>query len=89
MPRIAITRLMYGWSKWGGGNQGLVKEELDEWYCQSCSEMQKKELPSYMVESATREFMRVCAKCKNVMVRSNIRSYWKLLNYIRGDSLQT
>lgn len=86
MPRVTIkiSRLKYGWSKWGGGNHGLVKEELDTWYCQSCAEEQKKGLPSYMIESATREFMRVCAKCKHRMVENNLRSYWKLLGLLRG-----
>ena len=79
---------MYGWSKWGGGNQGLVKEELDEWFCQSCAKPQRKGLPSYMVESAEREFMRVCSSCKHKMVQNHIRNYWRLLGYIRPDELQ-
>lgn len=83
MVRIVITKLMYGWSKYGGGNKGLVKEMLDEWYCQACSELQRKELPSYMVLSATREFMRVCSRCKNRMVRERLKDYWKLLDSVR------
>lgn len=79
-----ITRLMYGWSKWGGGNKGLVKEELDEWYCQSCSETQRKGLPSYMVETAEREFVRVCSKCKHKMVEQNLKDYYDLIKILRG-----
>jgi len=81
--KYTINQLSYGWSKWGGGNKGLVKEELDEWYCQGCGEFQKKILPSYMVESATREFMRVCSSCKHKMVEKRIRDYWKLLAVIQ------
>ena len=85
MVKVTITRLMYGWSRWGGGNQGLVKEELDEWYCQNCGEIQKKGLPSYMVETAEREFVRVCAKCKHKMVENRLKDYWGLMNYTRRD----
>ena len=84
MVRITITQKMYGWSKWGGGNQGLVKEELDEWFCQTCGKTQRKGLPSYMVESATREFMRICSSCKHKMVADRLRNYWKLLDVIRS-----
>ena len=84
MVRVTITQKMYGWSKWGGGNHGLVKEELDTWYCQGCSELQRKGLPSYMVELATREFARVCAKCKHEMVVKRINSYWKLIGWVQG-----
>ena len=70
---------MYGWSKWGGGNKGLVKEELKEWYCQACIKPQKKELPSYMVETATREFVRVCSSCKHKMIKKNLKSYYDLI----------
>ena len=74
---------MYGWSKYGGGNKGLVKEELDEWYCQSCSEIQQKGLPSYMVELATREFARVCSRCKHKMIQKRLRNYWSLVGETR------
>lgn len=83
MIRISITKQMYGWSKWGGGNHGLVKEELNEWYCQNCGELQKRGLPSYMVESATREFLRVCAGCKHEMVVKNLKTYWQLMKSTR------
>ena len=75
--------MMYGWSKWGGANHGLVKEELDEWYCQNCSELQRKGLPSYMVETSDREFVRVCAKCKHKMIINNLRDYWGLMGLTR------
>ena len=75
---------MYGWSKWGGGNKGLVKEELDEWYCQSCAEVQRRGLPSYMIETAEREFVRVCSKCKNRMVKKNLKDYYDLIK-MRGE----
>ena len=75
---------MYGWSKWGGGNKGLVKEELNEWYCQSCAKIQRKGLPSYMVETAPREFVRVCSKCKHKMIVEKLDSFYELIKIVRG-----
>ena len=37
-----------------------------------------------MVELATREFARVCAKCKHEMVVKRINSYWKLIGWVQG-----
>jgi len=65
---------MYGWSKHGGRNFGLVMEELNEWYCQVCQEKQTKDLPAYYipVDEDEREFVRVCSKCKNIAEQNNI-----------------
>lgn len=79
---------MYGWSKWGGGFKGLVKEELDTWTCQCCAEDQTIDLPSYMVEIWPREFVRVCAKCKNKMIKEKIKKFDDLVALVRS-SLQT
>lgn len=76
---------MYGWSKWGGGNKGLVRENLEEWYCQSCAQKQRRELPSYMVEVANRDFVRVCARCRHKMLIDNLKDFWDLLSVIEKD----
>lgn len=76
---------MYGWSKWGGGTEGLVKEELDEWYCQSCGEKQLKTFPSYMIptDEAQRDYIRVCAECKAKTYGQRVIFSYQLLRIIR------
>ena len=83
--KVKITKLMYGWSKWGGGNKGLVKESLDEWACQACGEKQRRELPSYMLELWPREFVRICSKCKNIATKNKLKSFYELLEYVKKD----
>ena len=63
---MKITKMMYGWTKWGGASHGLVKEQLDEWYCQLCGEHQVVELPAYMfpLDDGNRNFIRICSICK-------------------------
>ena len=74
-----IFRNQYGdhlpqqfWSKWSWGGFGILKEELDEWYCQVCGEKQVKEFPSYMVsvDKNGREFVRICCLCR-VKIKKN------------------
>ena len=65
-----FTRQKYGWSKYGGANHGLVKEELPEWFCQGCGQKQVRGLPSYMIPMTLvddRNFVRVCSKCENLL----------------------
>jgi hypothetical protein len=82
---ISITMKCYGWSKWGGAREGLVKEELDEWYCQACGEKQVKILPSYMfpVDDLGRDFARVCTKCKAKSLAKKISVWNDLLSLLR------
>jgi len=58
-----ISRKCYGWSKWGGAREGLVKETLQEWYCQACGEKQTIDLPAFMYEIVDNEFVRLCSRC--------------------------
>ena len=58
-----ITKEMYGWTKYGGGKHGLVREQLKTWYCQICGEEQTQDLSSYMVNLGDRNFLRICSKC--------------------------
>jgi len=77
---------MYGWSKWGGATQGLVKEELDEWYCQVCGEKQTKTLPSYMIpmDLTQRDFARVCSDCKAKAKVTKVVIFWDLLRIVKA-----
>jgi hypothetical protein len=85
LPSLSITMRMYGWSKWGGGSEGLVKEELEEWYCQSCGEKQLREFPSYMipVDKAQRDYIRVCVWCKAQSVMNNLTFCQELLKLMK------
>jgi hypothetical protein len=83
---VSITGKMYGWTKWGGATQGLIKEELDEWYCQICGEKQIKTLPSYMfpMDCTQRDFSRVCTDCKAKAHVRHVVIFWDLLKIIKG-----
>lgn len=85
-PSLSITKMMYGWSKWGGATHGLAKESLDEWYCQVCGEKQTKMLPSYMFpyDSFGRDFVRICARCKAKAKLKDICYVFELINLIKG-----
>jgi hypothetical protein len=82
---LTITHRMYGWSKWGGAREGLVKEDLDVWYCQSCGEKQLRILPSYMfpVDELGRDFVRVCSLCKAKSIIKKLSKFGELLRLIR------
>jgi hypothetical protein len=77
------------WSKWGGANQGMIKEDLPEWSCQSCADTQRRGMPSYMVEVSSLDYVRICSRCKNIMVREGLNNYWSLIAKVRPSSLQT
>jgi hypothetical protein len=77
---VSITHKMYGWTKWGGAREGLVKEDLDIWYCQVCGEPQLRVLPSYMfpMDESDREFVRVCSLCKAKAVLQKLHQWTEL-----------
>lgn len=83
---ISITHKMYGWSKWGGAREGMLKEDLDEWYCQSCGEKQIKVLPCYMfpVDELGRDFVRVCTICKAKSLIKHLNHWDDLLKLLRN-----
>lgn len=79
---VKITMQKYGWTKYGGGNHGLVKEGLDEWYCQTCGRKQVKGLPSYMLpfdSKYDRNFVRICSNCQNKLEVSKIEGFYHRL----------
>lgn len=82
------TKLMYGWSKWGGATKGMVQEQTDVWYCQSC----RKEFPntetSFMFPIFEREFGRICRDCLDVAILKKMRTLWELMKlHRRGNGL--
>lgn len=87
---VKITAKMYGWSKYGGGRHGLVKETLDEWYCQCCGQQQTKSLPNYMFDydGDMRDFIRVCSKCKYEAMRLKIRKVSELFDKMRKKYIE-
>lgn len=88
---VSMTKLMYGWSKYGGANHGLVKKnKLNEenqpgWTCQACGEEQHVDLPSYLIEFAPREFVRICSCCCAVTIAKDIRNLFDLLPHVRPE----
>lgn len=85
IKKVSVTKQMYGWTKWGGPNMGLVKEELDEWYCQVCSSRQTRALPAYMIplDKSERDFVRVCSLCKNKQLVAEVEDFYSLINKVR------
>ena len=80
-----MTGKMYGWTKYGGANHGLVKEELDYWYCQVCGDKQTRLLPSYMfpMDETQRDFARVCSDCKATAKVKHVIIFFDLLQIIK------
>jgi len=85
-PRVKETKKMYGWDKYGGGRRGMVIEDLDIWYCQSCKERQSRESPAYMLpldEDIRREFVRVCSDCKHRAVEEGYTVFSDVVKVVR------
>jgi hypothetical protein len=79
-----ITSLKWGWSKYGGRRDGLRKERLEEWCCQSCGKSQPGELPAYMFPiTKTKEFIRICSDCQNLVVDKIIVKLEHLIRLVR------
>lgn len=77
---LTITQKMYGWTKWGGARSGLVKEDLDVWYCQVCGREQIKILPCYMLPlDGEREYVRICTLCKAKSIMKKLSKWEELL----------
>lgn len=83
--KIVITQKMYGWSKYGGARHGIIKEELDEWYCQACGEKQVKALPNWLfaLDASDRDYIRICSRCKAKAVSEKIETIKELFNLVR------
>lgn len=67
-PRGSVVKTIIsikkqGWSKYGGERAGLIKETLVNWYCQACGDEQSKELPQFMYQLPTGDYVRLCTFC--------------------------
>lgn len=84
-----ISYKMYGWSKYGGASEGLVKEELDIWHCQSCTKEQSKHMPQYMIplDQDEREYARVCTVCKKTALIKKAMFFHELTKHTRKKSI--
>lgn len=87
IERKELMKKMYGWSKWGGANRGLVfyEDDQDEWTCQSCAQKQAKVLPAYIVplDGDHREYCRICSSCKFIAVRDHVEDIQGLIVIVR------
>jgi len=89
---VKITKLMFGWSKYGGPRHGLVKKNKidawgeDKWSCQACGEEQPSDLMAYMIEFSPLEFVRICASCCAVANKRQINNLYFLIPYVRKHS---
>ena len=72
-----LTKMLYGWSKWGGGTKGIAREVLEEWNCQICGEKQLIDLPQYFfpLDSTMRDFIRICASCRSEIKKTGITNF--------------
>ena len=92
MDNIDLTwgKIRYGWSKFGGGFFGMVKNEGD-WFCQACGQKQPEEFPQYMIptDKNERDFIRICSVCKHIQIKHKLSkySYIRIIKIVRKDKL--
>lgn len=61
---IKITKIMYSWTKWGGGRKALVTQDRDQFnYCQCCAEKIPLDFPMFKYELLPNEYIRLCPNC--------------------------
>jgi len=78
---VSLTGKMFGWSKWGGGNQGIFTLlPSDEWWCQACGKVQTRNSPAYMIpiDAFNRDFAKVCSACRHRTIILKIRTFFEL-----------
>ncbi len=78
--------MMYGWTKWGGPTDGLVKEVLMEWNCQICGQTQLCDFPQYLfpIDNHRRDFIRICVGCKADLEVAGIKTYLDLAKQLES-----
>lgn len=80
---VVTNKLKYSWSKHGGGRHGILKESLDFWNCQSCGQQQSRDLPTYMFPLNSRDYLRICSTCQNLMMKHDISVFCSLTALVR------
>lgn len=73
------TKLMYGWSKWGGASKGMVQGKNPYWFCQSCRLEFQEEVESFMFPIFDREFGRVCKDCLDLAILKRVKNLWQMM----------
>ena len=63
VTEITFKKVTGGWSRWGGGRNGLIKSAGNDWTCQSCGLTHPNIDSPYMFELFPGEFIRICNKC--------------------------
>lgn len=85
-----FLREKFGWSKWGGGNQGFLN--INEWSCQACGKQQTHELPWYFIPlfeagpHENTEYVRICASCKHIELEHRL-GYRQLCDHVRPKGI--
>jgi len=76
----SITKMLYGWTKWGRGNFGIFREITEEWHCQICGGRQIIGLPQYFfpMDDLRRDFLRVCSSCWHDLLEAGVHTYEEL-----------
>lgn len=86
---VTISKMKFGWSKYGGARQGLVKQG-GNWFCQACGAEQPDSLPAYMMcvdNGEYREFIRLCAVCENIVKKKNIKNFRILKKIVKKPNM--
>lgn len=60
---VTVKKVTGGWSRYGGGRNGLIKSKEPTWFCQSCAVEHAEADSPYMFELFPGEFVRVCSQC--------------------------
>lgn len=67
MKPKSMKGLTGGWSKYGGRRFDALdsqnEEKRDYWYCQTCGQIQPRELSAYKKQLPDGDYIRVCAGC--------------------------
>ena len=88
IEKTVTTKMMHGWSKYGGRRFGMYRRETiwsTTWHCQACGKEQVRDLPHYMIPYADtdREYIQICSKCKNKAISHGVNSHDELIKLVR------
>lgn len=84
-----LTQIMYGWSSYGGSNQGLVDDRVeDQWSCQACGHTQEANFSPFYFEFSPREFVKICEVCHIKRINNDILSLIDLIELVRPNKEQ-